>query len=287
MVDPLSLTDPSGYASCEGDECATPDQSLSGGVGGQNSSGNVEKSDKGSNKQAGDHDSHAGSHIAGHLDGNESCSGHCTVTISGNGAPVKQQSGSSSVKDMQSGEQGSTSTQETHNASNPSQFGGGNIAFDADAKKLKNPAPCDTDDDCEIINRRVITVTGGTGNEQAAVHTALDKIESTPRGKELMEMQAAKGKILLIRIDDFQQQKASPLGHGPLTVNLDHIPSIYVVGGTMPVSITRTIAHEIGHAITGIDDDGRNNMHNVLVNENPIMTRLGEPARTRYELAIP
>lgn len=52
--------------------------------------------------------------------------------------------------------------------------------------------------------------------------------------------------------------------------------------GLVIASNDRILGHELGHAIGGYFDDGPNQMNNVIANENPIATELGEPPRTSY-----
>lgn len=66
-----------------------------------------------------------------------------------------------------------------------------------------------------------------------------------------------------------------------IAIDWNQIGSHYVGGGSF--SITRIVAHELGHAVMGADDDGPRNMKNVNGNENPIMRQLGDQDdRTQY-----
>ena len=55
---------------------------------------------------------------------------------------------------------------------------------------------------------------------------------------------------------------------------------IWTEQGKVSPTLERLLAHEIGHAATGLPDYGSNN--NWKVNENPIVRELGQPVRTRY-----
>ncbi len=72
-----------------------------------------------------------------------------------------------------------------------------------------------------------------------------------------------------------------PDGPSPPTQLLPPIPYLPIpyIGHPTP---TQMLAHELGHAETGVGDDGPGNMNNTNKNENPIARELGLPQRRAY-----
>ena len=52
--------------------------------------------------------------------------------------------------------------------------------------------------------------------------------------------------------------------------------------GKIHPTTVRILAHELGHAVGDGPNDADGNMINIDKNENPIVTELGEPARTKH-----
>jgi Flp pilus assembly pilin Flp len=123
-----------------------------------------------------------------------------------------------------------------------------------------------------------ITITGGTAAQQAAINQALADIYSTPRGAQ---MQAAieGGTPLTININSTGGLSATG---SVIQIDPSSHPVIQTTAGPLPATTLRILAHEIGHAAMGERDDGANNLNNVIANENPVMSALGEPERTAY-----
>lgn len=75
-----------------------------------------------------------------------------------------------------------------------------------------------------------------------------------------------------------------------IVINPDANAKVTTEAGDLPASLPRILGHEMGHAATGAADPGDSNFVsgtpqpglNVIENENPIVTELGEPARTIY-----
>jgi len=69
-----------------------------------------------------------------------------------------------------------------------------------------------------------------------------------------------------------------------ISLNPSYRPFIELnaIGNYGQASLTRVLAHEFGHAVFGTPDDGPKHMHNVNLNENPIMEALGEGTRMSY-----
>ena len=63
-------------------------------------------------------------------------------------------------------------------------------------------------------------------------------------------------------------------------------PHLQEAGGLAPASKAAVLGHELAHA-AGYRDDGPGKMNNVIANENPIRTALGEPRRTTYSVPAP
>lgn len=105
---------------------------------------------------------------------------------------------------------------------------------------------------------------------------AYARIRSTPRGRELCEMLEKSPKTYIIAPGlAGGYDRASQI----IFVSVNG-PNIATEAGMVPPTIERVMAHEIGHAATGMADFGYPN--NWQVNENSIMRALGQPARTRY-----
>ena len=77
---------------------------------------------------------------------------------------------------------------------------------------------------------------------------------------------------------------STSFGTFPSKENIDprFKPPIYTTDGVVRVDLERLVAHELGHIVTGAQDDGRGRMNNINQNGDPIMNRLGEPSRTSY-----
>ncbi len=67
-----------------------------------------------------------------------------------------------------------------------------------------------------------------------------------------------------------------------ITVDPTYHPNLNTTEGYQPAPTTVILGHEIGHAATGIGDDGSARMDNVNANENPIRQELGLPGRITY-----
>ncbi|MDP3019170.1 MAG: RHS repeat-associated core domain-containing protein, partial [Methylococcaceae bacterium] len=116
-----------------------------------------------------------------------------------------------------------------------------------------------------------------------------NKIKTTEKGRQLCEILENSPDTYLItnkfpyKIPGFKPDKAfyhevsktiivDPTYHPRLTTN----------EGPQRAPTESILGHEIGHAATGIEDDGPNRMNNVNANENPIRQELGLPSRTNY-----
>ena len=64
--------------------------------------------------------------------------------------------------------------------------------------------------------------------------------------------------------------------------NINRSLKILTTEGYIFTTLTRIVAHELGHAVFGTLDSGENRLDNVIENENPIMRDLNEPERTKY-----
>jgi hypothetical protein len=74
-----------------------------------------------------------------------------------------------------------------------------------------------------------------------------------------------------------------PTFNPPLTVEKRFLFFSYTT--QEPASLERILAHELGHAFTGVRDvgtAGTGRLANIYANENPIVQELGEPPRVRY-----
>ena len=144
---------------------------------------------------------------------------------------------------------------------------------------------------------QAVTVTGGTAQQRSHYGRVVDKVLSTPRGQQLKALivgpwywHGNPEEIKLqpgIKYDtgavfspSVWTGKYEPTGEIDIDPNFH--PLIQTTAGAIPANDERVVGHEIGHAATGTQDDGPNQMNNVKQNENPIMQELGQPARTQY-----
>jgi hypothetical protein len=138
-----------------------------------------------------------------------------------------------------------------------------------------------------IDGTRVATVGGGSPEDQQSVLEAARDVLNTDRGSELGRQLVDRGQAWGIALNDRDkiETRAGTADRAPFT-RLDPNSSRSVwVAGWPPVqnsSIARRVAHELGHAVTGIGDTGFLGRANIIANENPIMTQLGEPPRLWY-----
>jgi RHS repeat-associated protein len=130
-----------------------------------------------------------------------------------------------------------------------------------------------------------VTVLGGTPAQQQEINGEVAQILGTPRGQQLLNQIDGPwyehGSPQTISINN-QNDDSSELGAGSVNVEPRDHPCIQTTAGRQPASTQRIIAHELGHAVTGTDDDGPGRLNNINQNENPIMNALGQPSRTSY-----
>jgi hypothetical protein len=131
-----------------------------------------------------------------------------------------------------------------------------------------------------------VTVTGGTPAQQQAVVGIVQNILNTPNGQQLLNQIIGPwywhGDPKLLTLNNVRDNSADTPGRNIHIDPCEH-PLIHTTMGIQPASTARIIAHELGHAVTGVGDTGPGNMDNVNQNENPIATQLGEPySRTQY-----
>jgi len=107
-------------------------------------------------------------------------------------------------------------------------------------------------------------------------------IKNTPTGGELIEsMENDSDRDVWIMTNEDGENYHQP-ETDIIMIDPNSHPLTDTTDGVLPASTESILAHEIGHAATGIGDTGEGNMDNVLYNENPIRKELGEPERTKY-----
>jgi len=93
----------------------------------------------------------------------------------------------------------------------------------------------------------------------------------------------ADGRSIEIRVNNKGDNSAPTPGNH---INLDpsSLPRTPIVTklGTIPATLERAIAHELGHAVFGTEDSGAGSLRNILRHETPIMRELGQPVRIKY-----
>ena len=132
-----------------------------------------------------------------------------------------------------------------------------------------------------------VYVVGGTPEQQQQVIDSVNAIFSTPRGSQLLDDIKGPwykhGSPKTIKITDDYKVETPYLGADEIHIDPRFNRCFNSTQGPMRGSLTRFIAHELGHAVEGTDDDGPARMNNVIQNENPIMNALGEPSRISYD----
>jgi RHS repeat-associated protein len=133
---------------------------------------------------------------------------------------------------------------------------------------------------------RPIKIYGATSYAQEkAVQDAIDQVLSTPRGQEMLEKIEGPwyehGTPQSLYISDYGDID-SLAGEGVLFINPNANVWIQTSNEKIVATISRMIAHELGHSLMGDHDDGKCSMNNINKNENPIMKALGQPLRTAY-----
>jgi hypothetical protein len=109
---------------------------------------------------------------------------------------------------------------------------------------------------------------------------AYSKVKGTKRGRELCEPLESAKERYTIEVGSIGRYSSAKEGGGTIYVPLPQGPLVWTERGLLPASPERVLAHEIGHASTGMQDFGFPN--NWQTNENPIVRELGEPPRIRY-----
>ena len=120
----------------------------------------------------------------------------------------------------------------------------------------------------------------GDPASKKALQDAYNKVKGTPRGKELCEtLEKSKDKyeIKPTKNDAYFDPNTKSINIDP-----NFHPETQTTKGKQPAPTDAIMGHELGHAATGTNDDGKDNMNNVNQNENPIRKCLGEAERTKY-----
>ncbi len=73
---------------------------------------------------------------------------------------------------------------------------------------------------------------------------------------------------------------------GTIEIDPNFHPQVRTASGNVIASDERIAGHELGHAVTGTGDTGKNQMDNVKQNENPIVQDLGLSPRTQYSAPV-
>jgi hypothetical protein len=137
------------------------------------------------------------------------------------------------------------------------------------------------------IGDKDFVIEGGTLAEKLQVQADLKAIFSTPRGAVMLSQLESRrsffffSKDFVIDLNVVSNAYAYP-GGDAIYVDPTFHPTIQSTAGPIAATTQRIMAHELGHAVFGTLDDGPARMNNVLMNENPIMSALGGPSRTRY-----
>lgn len=122
------------------------------------------------------------------------------------------------------------------------------------------------------------------GDDQAMFDEALDRelprLFGTPMGETMKEAAIVKGGLILRTNNEFTFN--AKLNSAEINIDPLFRATADTTEGRQPSSLAAMIAHELGHALFGVADDGPGNMNNVNAYENPVRIQLGEPKRTTY-----
>lgn len=130
-----------------------------------------------------------------------------------------------------------------------------------------------------------VQIVGDSNTIEELQEAAYNSVNSTPWGHQLINMLEQSPILYIITNQKSGQSYYDPLTY---TISVDpnfHPPTAVDNGKTCAVEPAPTnamLGHEIGHAATGIGDDGPGNMNNVKANENRIREQLGLPIRVAY-----
>jgi hypothetical protein len=117
------------------------------------------------------------------------------------------------------------------------------------------------------------------------VNRALDLVKRTKRGRELYEtMERDPRTCHIVSLSGFQNAVRVG-GTCDIVIDPEFHPEIPTLAGRKSASTARILAHEMGHAATGVGDTGPGQMDNIILNENPVASELGLSPRTGY--AVP
>jgi hypothetical protein len=105
----------------------------------------------------------------------------------------------------------------------------------------------------------------------------------TKRGLAFFKAMIADSRVCRIVAIPRAEWAGVPRGTCDIYIDPEFHPNTATTAGRKDASTERVLAHEIGHAATGIEDTGPGRMDNVIANENPIVTELGLGARIYYE----
>lgn len=128
-------------------------------------------------------------------------------------------------------------------------------------------------------------VTRGTATERAGIESATADVFGTKRGGELQTLAKGRSSPLEMRINYRGDFYYDPRGD---FITVDPTKTVDVLvwkgwrPGYEPASMQRILAHELGHALTGVRDVGFLWLDNVRLNENPIVRELGGRSRIWY-----
>jgi len=127
----------------------------------------------------------------------------------------------------------------------------------------------------------------GSEREISRLKKAYKKVRSTNKGKQLCEkLENSPDKYTITNktnnpfIGD-ERATYSPY-FKTIVVDPNFHPRLNTEAGPQPAPTEINLGHELGHAATGIEDTGPDNMDNVNANENPIRQELDYPNRTTY-----
>ncbi|HET9638332.1 MAG TPA: RHS repeat-associated core domain-containing protein [Allosphingosinicella sp.] len=129
--------------------------------------------------------------------------------------------------------------------------------------------------------RDAVKVIDGTRSQRREMRRVLQRIYSTPRGREMRDEAKLTPKKEFIRITD-DNNAGGDVVTGEMRIDPNFKPVIQTSDGLQVAATEQVVAHELGHGVMGDLDDGPGQMNNINKNENPVASSLGLPERTAY-----
>jgi hypothetical protein len=169
--------------------------------------------------------------------------------------------------------------------------------FEGAYEKMLEGKPGDFSNETMEIQVKGVKITVGgwkkngslTVDDAKSIGKEVAKIFNTKRGAAYLQELKSGGDPLMIFLNDaginagltYDTGNGPPVGHRVLTAD-PNSKSFFrdsVTNKVMPMSFTRALSHEMGHAIMGTLDAGSSN---TILNEDPVMLEIDNSQRGKY-----